>query len=129
MEDKGREIDLHQLVILIMMQWRIITCVTLICMILGALLVSNRSRMVRNHQYVDGNTDYNNEESYEYKISMYKKLKIYYESEIKRHLERTESEKVYIKNSIRMQIDPLNLTRSEERRVGKECRSRWSPYH
>ena len=25
-------------------------------------------------------------------------------------------------------IDPL-LCRSEERRVGKECRSRWSPYH
>src|SRR2546429_7548111 len=23
----------------------------------------------------------------------------------------------------------LNGTRSEERRVGKECRSRWSPYH
>ena len=23
----------------------------------------------------------------------------------------------------------LKLTRSEERRVGKECRSRWSPYH
>ena len=22
-----------------------------------------------------------------------------------------------------------NLYRSEERRVGKECRSRWSPYH
>ena len=22
-----------------------------------------------------------------------------------------------------------NLSRSEERRVGKECRSRWSPYH
>ena len=22
-----------------------------------------------------------------------------------------------------------NITRSEERRVGKECRSRWSPYH
>ena len=21
------------------------------------------------------------------------------------------------------------VTRSEERRVGKECRSRWSPYH
>ena len=28
-------------------------------------------------------------------------------------------------------IDKLHLalTRSEERRVGKECRSRWSPYH
>src|SRR5256885_10703426 len=24
---------------------------------------------------------------------------------------------------------PILLTRSEERRVGKECRSRWSPYH
>src|SRR3712207_6955044 len=23
----------------------------------------------------------------------------------------------------------LVMTRSEERRVGKECRSRWSPYH
>ena len=25
--------------------------------------------------------------------------------------------------------DAMTLTRSEERRVGKECRSRWSPYH
>src|SRR5574337_348091 len=25
--------------------------------------------------------------------------------------------------------DPSGLPRSEERRVGKECRSRWSPYH
>src|SRR2546422_10551606 len=24
---------------------------------------------------------------------------------------------------------PLRQPRSEERRVGKECRSRWSPYH
>ena len=23
----------------------------------------------------------------------------------------------------------IYITRSEERRVGKECRSRWSPYH
>ena len=27
------------------------------------------------------------------------------------------------------QEDKLNTNRSEERRVGKECRSRWSPYH
>ena len=32
-------------------------------------------------------------------------------------------------------IEPISVkaddpqTRSEERRVGKECRSRWSPYH
>ena len=25
--------------------------------------------------------------------------------------------------------DSANKVRSEERRVGKECRSRWSPYH
>ena len=25
--------------------------------------------------------------------------------------------------------DPGPVLRSEERRVGKECRSRWSPYH
>ena len=27
------------------------------------------------------------------------------------------------------EIDSSNTFRSEERRVGKECRSRWSPYH
>src|SRR3712207_8801518 len=26
-------------------------------------------------------------------------------------------------------VDGEHLRRSEERRVGKECRSRWSPYH
>ena len=26
-------------------------------------------------------------------------------------------------------IPPIVIPRSEERRVGKECRSRWSPYH
>ena len=26
-------------------------------------------------------------------------------------------------------LDKLREERSEERRVGKECRSRWSPYH
>ena len=26
-------------------------------------------------------------------------------------------------------VQPMQRVRSEERRVGKECRSRWSPYH
>ena len=26
-------------------------------------------------------------------------------------------------------VDIAHKVRSEERRVGKECRSRWSPYH
>ena len=29
----------------------------------------------------------------------------------------------------RAEIAITNLYRSEERRVGKECRARWSPYH
>src|SRR2546425_12629422 len=29
----------------------------------------------------------------------------------------------------REQALPVGVDRSEERRVGKECRSRWSPYH
>src|SRR2546428_13866052 len=29
----------------------------------------------------------------------------------------------------RTDVLPSPFTRSEERRVGKECRSRWSPYH
>src|SRR3989442_12710333 len=31
-------------------------------------------------------------------------------------------------HGVRVMVD-LHLIRSEERRVGKECRSRWSPYH
>ena len=31
--------------------------------------------------------------------------------------------------AIAMVIGMVTLPRSEERRVGKECRSRWSPYH
>ena len=30
--------------------------------------------------------------------------------------------------SVKVELEYFN-TRSEERRVGKECRSRWSPYH
>src|SRR2546430_7596114 len=31
--------------------------------------------------------------------------------------------------SERLLLSRIDLDRSEERRVGKECRSRWSPYH
>ena len=33
-----------------------------------------------------------------------------------------------VTDAIKMASD-MGTTRSEERRVGKECRSRWSPYH
>ena len=32
-------------------------------------------------------------------------------------------------SAIAFNISSLERDRSEERRVGKECRSRWSPYH
>ena len=48
---------------------------------------------------------------------------------------RTQHQDTKTPGGIMAQIDFLGegeeerLTRSEERRVGKECRSRWSPYH
>src|SRR5207249_10272468 len=36
---------------------------------------------------------------------------------------------VAIQNRVASNIGISQSTRSEERRVGKECRSRWSPYH
>src|SRR3712207_9231127 len=42
----------------------------------------------------------------------------------KRHL-LVDTQGNLLKNS----VQPADLHRSEERRVGKECRSRWSPYH
>ena len=32
-------------------------------------------------------------------------------------------------NHITQELSKVSASRSEERRVGKECRSRWSPYH
>src|SRR5260370_35684368 len=36
---------------------------------------------------------------------------------------------VQLRGSIQSEQNELAAVRSEERRVGKECRSRWSPYH
>src|SRR3712207_5944804 len=40
-----------------------------------------------------------------------------------------ESERTVVLEEIAMRDDEPSDARSEERRVGKECRSRWSPYH
>ena len=39
------------------------------------------------------------------------------------------SERVYDAIPSEINMESLEYWRSEERRVGKECRSRWSPYH
>src|SRR2546422_10963096 len=37
--------------------------------------------------------------------------------------------RVILERAPRSRVIALGVVRSEERRVGKECRSRWSPYH
>ena len=36
---------------------------------------------------------------------------------------------VILNNNLKWSNHVSSISRSEERRVGKECRSRWSPYH
>ena len=43
-------------------------------------------------------------------------------------MRRTTQQTLLVKN-LATQQKTAKLYRSEERRVGKECRSRWSPYH
>ena len=52
-----------------------------------------------------------------------------FETKEQEHTAKHEVEIIgYIRKNTRMD-DPDIVLRSEERRVGKECRSRWSPYH
>ena len=45
-------------------------------------------------------------------------------------LEEWQIHDLQTKSDTRKAVDKaMDLLRSEERRVGKECRSRWSPYH
>src|SRR3712207_9489827 len=44
-------------------------------------------------------------------------------------LERIENSLIRVHEISENTINPQGSSRSEERRVGKECRSRWSPYH
>ena len=68
---------------------------------------------------------------------------------VKLDLQELHSRQIQLKQTVQENIDAMlallalvdiepvtrtrnlryNTTRSEERRVGKECRSRWSPYH
>ena len=48
-------------------------------------------------------------------------------SEQQARLKELEQKKLEAENS--EIVDIVRGMRSEERRVGKECRSRWSPYH
>ena len=45
------------------------------------------------------------------------------------NLSVTERARLGISYAFQQPVRFKGITRSEERRVGKECRSRWSPYH
>ena len=47
----------------------------------------------------------------------------------KRALKETGLKRLVIAGGVSANLQLRQTTRSEERRVGKECRSRWSPYH
>ena len=42
---------------------------------------------------------------------------------------KNEMNATHLATNIMEGIEKNSMKRSEERRVGKECRSRWSPYH
>src|SRR2546421_6903565 len=46
-----------------------------------------------------------------------------------RHKAQREVETYHRFRQLAQELLEINERRSEERRVGKECRSRWSPYH
>ena len=51
-------------------------------------------------------------------------LRVFNEKKLKTQIERVD----YPTGTVQVTLDDEGV-RSEERRVGKECRSRWSPYH
>ena len=48
---------------------------------------------------------------------------------LNKYYNRRKSNELHVINNTSLELPETGLVRSEERRVGKECRSRWSPYH
>ena len=46
-----------------------------------------------------------------------------------KRVSRDSEEMIRYEKACEKDREAIKLSRSEERRVGKECRSRWSPYH
>ena len=70
-----------------------------------------------------------------FNIAGYTRISV--DDELDRDNVSIENQKAIIEDFVKTQFPGSSLTffedrdrsRSEERRVGKECRSRWSPYH
>ena len=64
----------------------------------------------------------------EYRSARYQYLLL--TGKLNEHLNQIDQEsRKQMEMLIVQMVERQGVTRSEERRVGKECRSRWSPYH
>src|SRR5256886_15719137 len=50
-------------------------------------------------------------------------------ADLRDELDKASADSQGVRDSLERQFRQFESLRSEERRVGKECRSRWSPYH
>src|SRR5256884_3660274 len=105
-------------------------CVT-ICIVLIVFFFSSRRRHTRCSR--DWSSDVCSSDLSQEEVErgyFFKRIGLGYWSDIYpaslTPMEEDVAERVY---HVLMNAMRLDLYRSEERRVGKECRSRWSPYH
>ena len=118
--------------------------IIIILSILGTILYSNESLQKRYYNQIstiyslDGIEKYFKESQYgAHQITAYEIFKdnLFFGVGLKNFREESRKaiyeNKDYKKTYERQATHPhqVHLERSEERRVGKECRSRWSPYH
>ena len=142
MNEEEVQIDLMTLLHYILRKWRSIIVVMLIVAVAANLYSVKKSMSeaaaVSTTEEVDIEKQIENAkeeltadelEQVEHVYSMYE-----YNSQL------YQESKEYLEKSVLMQLNPNEIPtvmlnyqfkkdRSEERRVGKECRSRWSPYH
>ena len=100
----------------------------------SAMQLNRKKVELRNEQYLDslgsGTTDKVRQAELSYNVAQleYEQLEQQYDNE--KEVLAAEYKVQELDFSIfRKGLAEMKRTRSEERRVGKECRSRWSPYH
>ena len=91
----------------------------------GARLSDEELLVIQNIQEKYGLSNFS--QTISYLIREYPHLQE--ENEKLREENRKQMPRIRLEAMVLMRMDRFCWKRSEERRVGKECRSRWSPYH
>ena len=100
---------------------------SLLCLILmgyGGLLSAQQTKVFyhENKMYQEALALYNSQQ-YQAAQALFDKIKASAPND------EVEANSVYYSANAAIRLNQRGADRSEERRVGKECRSRWSPYH